>query len=66
MDVVHEDEDNFSPSSAKVDEEVVNYDDDMEDIRRRREEVAQRYETRLDYLKAKLKGAQLHEKLLKK
>ncbi|KAH6912770.1 hypothetical protein BKA70DRAFT_1264888 [Coprinopsis sp. MPI-PUGE-AT-0042] len=66
MDVVHEDEDNFSPSSARADEEVANVEDDMDDIRRRREEVAQRYDARLDYLRAKLKGAQLHEKLLKK
>lgn len=68
MDVVPEDEDSFNPPpSARLgDEEMVNYDDEMDDIRRRREEVAQRYEARLDYLKAKLKGAQLHEKLLKK
>jgi hypothetical protein len=41
-------------------------ENDMEDIRRRREEVSKRYEARLEYLRAKLKGAQLHEKLLKK
>lgn len=40
--------------------------DEMEDIRRRREEVSVRYEARLEYLRAKLKGAQLHEKLLRK
>ena len=40
--------------------------DEMEDIRRRREEVSIRYEARLEYLRAKLKGAQLHEKLLRK
>ncbi|KAI4523598.1 hypothetical protein K525DRAFT_267808 [Schizophyllum commune Loenen D] len=39
---------------------------EMEDIRRRREEVSARYEARLEYLRAKLKGAVLHEKLLKK
>ncbi len=39
---------------------------EMEDIRRRREEVSMRYEARLEYLRAKLKGAQLHEKLMKK
>ena len=32
-------------------------------IRRRREEVSLRYEARLEYLRAKLKGAQLREKL---
>jgi hypothetical protein len=40
--------------------------DDMDDIRRRREEVNARYDARLDYLRAKLKSAMLHEKLLKK
>ncbi|RDB17964.1 hypothetical protein Hypma_000784 [Hypsizygus marmoreus] len=39
---------------------------EMEDIRRRREEVGLRYEARLEYLRAKLKGAQLHEKLARK
>ena len=42
-----------------------NEGDEMEDIRRRREEVSIRYEARLEYLRAKLKGAQLHEKLLR-
>ena len=36
------------------------------DIQRRREDLISRYSTRLDYLKAKLKGAELHEKLLRK
>lgn len=40
--------------------------DEMEDIRRRREEVQQRYDARLDYLRAKLKSAELHEKLLRR
>ncbi|KDR82648.1 hypothetical protein GALMADRAFT_837529 [Galerina marginata CBS 339.88] len=39
---------------------------ELDDIRRRREEVSQRYEARLEYLRAKLKGAQLHEKLMRK
>ncbi|KAF8650146.1 hypothetical protein AX16_005381 [Volvariella volvacea WC 439] len=39
---------------------------EIEEIRRRRDEVNSRYEARLEYLRAKLKGAQLHEKLLKK
>ena len=38
---------------------------EMEDIRRRRE-VSVRYEARWEYLRAKLKGAQLHEKPLRK
>jgi hypothetical protein len=39
---------------------------ELEDIRRRREEVNNRYEARLEYLRAKLKGAQLHEKLMRR
>jgi hypothetical protein len=43
-------------------------DDESEisDIRRRREELVARYTARLEYLRAKLKGAELHEKLLRK
>ncbi len=41
-------------------------DSDVMDIRRRRLDVAARYEARLEYLRARLKGAELHEKLLKK
>ena len=43
-------------------------DDESEisDIRRRREELVARYTARLEFLRAKLKGAELHEKLLKK
>ncbi|KII86808.1 hypothetical protein PLICRDRAFT_55729 [Plicaturopsis crispa FD-325 SS-3] len=39
---------------------------EMADIRQRRAEVTARYEARLEYLRAKLKGAELHEKLLKR
>lgn len=39
---------------------------DLADIRKRRGEVTARYETRLEFLRAKLKGAELHEKLLRK
>jgi predicted DNA-binding protein YlxM (UPF0122 family) len=38
---------------------------EVADIRRRREEVMARYEARLEFLQAKLKGAQLHEKLIR-
>ena len=43
-------------------------DDESEisDIRRRREELTARYTARLEFLRAKLKGAELHEKLLRK
>lgn len=52
----------FISSSAFGDEE----DHETDEIRRRREEVKQRYDTRLEFLRAKLKGAELHEKLLKR
>ncbi|KAI0269849.1 hypothetical protein BC834DRAFT_863600 [Gloeopeniophorella convolvens] len=39
---------------------------EMTEIRRRRAEVMGRYEERLSYLRAKLKGAELHEKLLRR
>lgn len=39
---------------------------ELADIRKRRGEVTARYETRLEFLRAKLKGAELHEKLLRK
>ena len=42
------------------------FEGELEDIRRRREEVNHRYEARLEYLRAKLKGAQLHEKLMRR
>jgi len=43
-------------------------DDESEvsDIRRRREELVARYTARLEFLRAKLRGAELHEKLLRK
>lgn len=39
---------------------------EVADIRKRSREVAARYDARIQYLQAKLKGAKLHEKLLKK
>ncbi len=39
---------------------------EMAEIRRRRAEVMGRYDERLGYLRAKLKGAELHEKLLRR
>lgn len=43
-----------------------NTENEVDDIRRRREEVGARYETRLEFLRAKLKGAELHEKLVRR
>jgi hypothetical protein len=47
------------------DEDLAALETEMTEIRRRRAEVMGRYEERLGYLRAKLKGAELHEKLLK-
>ncbi|KAF7299061.1 hypothetical protein MIND_00854400 [Mycena indigotica] len=60
MGVVHEDEPILT---VDLDEERA-FGQEMDDLRRRREEVAGRYETRLEYLRAKLRGAELHEKLM--
>jgi hypothetical protein len=61
------------PSASSRKNEVISDDGDiialeaeMAEIRRRRTEVMGRYEERLGYLRAKLKGAELHEKLLRR
>ena len=64
MDTVLEDEKVPMSTTAKMEAEDI--ETEIEDIRRRREEVSLRYEARLEYLRAKLKGAQLHEKLMRK
>ncbi|KAI0712278.1 hypothetical protein C8Q76DRAFT_734074 [Earliella scabrosa] len=48
------------------DEELVSIEAELADIRRRRAEVTARYEGRLEYLRARLKGAELREKILRK
>ncbi|KAJ7069860.1 hypothetical protein C8F01DRAFT_1246032 [Mycena amicta] len=60
MSVLHEGE---PVLTVDLDEER-EFGQEMDDLRRRREEVARRYESRLEYLRAKLRGAELHEKLL--
>ncbi|OCH88475.1 hypothetical protein OBBRIDRAFT_795242 [Obba rivulosa] len=47
-------------------EEIRAMEVELGDIRRRRAEVTARYEARLEYLRARLKGAELREKLLRK
>ena len=39
---------------------------EISDIRKRRDDLVARYTARLEFLRAKLKGAELHEKLLRK
>ncbi|KAJ7043955.1 hypothetical protein C8F04DRAFT_1389384 [Mycena alexandri] len=62
MGVVREDE---AVLTVDLDDER-EFGQEMEDLRRKREEVASRYEARIEYLRARLKGAELHEKLLSK
>lgn len=45
---------------------IASLESEMADIRRRRAEVVARYEAKLELLRAKLKGAEMHEKLLKR
>ncbi|KAF9534509.1 hypothetical protein CPB83DRAFT_844347 [Crepidotus variabilis] len=71
MNTVPEDDKSMAASTVNTTntvhgEEVEEAETDLEDIRRRREEVSHRYEARLEFLRAKLKGAQLHEKLMRK
>lgn len=64
MNTVPEDDKASATDTMRMEPEEL--ETELEDIRRRREEVSERYEARLEYLRAKLKGAQLHEKLLRK
>lgn len=48
------------------DSEMNALESELFDIRRRRQEVTARYQDRLEYLRAQLKGAELREKLLRK
>ncbi|KAF8073670.1 hypothetical protein FPV67DRAFT_1478877 [Lyophyllum atratum] len=54
------------PSTPDTKTEEGRIESEMDDIQRRRAEVSERYAARLEYLRAKLKGAQLHEKLARK
>ncbi|KAH0832208.1 hypothetical protein J3R83DRAFT_13128 [Lanmaoa asiatica] len=47
------------------DTEMTALETELFDIRRRRQEVTTRYQDRLEYLRAQLKGAELREKLLR-
>jgi hypothetical protein len=46
--------------------DIMALESEMAEIRRRRAEVMGRYDERLGYLRVKLKGAELHEKLLRR
>lgn len=53
-------------STMDEDSEMTALETELSDIRRRRQEVTARYQDRLEYLRAQLKGAELREKLLRK
>ncbi|PIL22629.1 hypothetical protein GSI_15320 [Ganoderma sinense ZZ0214-1] len=55
-----------SVAAAIDDEELMSMEHELADIRRRRVEVTGRYEARLEYLRARLKGAELREKIMRK
>lgn len=59
----------LAPTSVTLmdeDSELSVLEAELVDIRRRRQEVTARYQDRLEYLRAQLKGAELREKLLRK
>ncbi|THH31183.1 hypothetical protein EUX98_g2998 [Antrodiella citrinella] len=58
---------NDSASAMRVDGDgsQVAADEELSDIRRRRGEVTARYDARLEYLRARLRGAELREKLMR-
>ncbi|OSX59777.1 hypothetical protein POSPLADRAFT_1040776 [Postia placenta MAD-698-R-SB12] len=65
--------DTLSPTASMHSSRIMNEDDDIRaieaelvDIRTRRAEVTARYEARLEYLRARLKGAELREKVMRK
>ncbi|KAF8170095.1 hypothetical protein BJ912DRAFT_1066806 [Pholiota molesta] len=51
---------------ANPDPPEYNDDAELSDIRQRREDLVARYQSRVEFLRAKLRGAELHEKLLRK
>lgn len=57
------DEDNTDLEGIEDDADQLS---ELHEIQRRRNEVITRYTQRIEYLKAKQKGAELHERLLRK
>ncbi|KAH9854772.1 hypothetical protein C2E23DRAFT_725880 [Lenzites betulinus] len=58
--------DTRGPAAQVDDDELLSMEAELADIRRRRAEVTARYEGRLEYLRARLKGAELREKVMRK
>jgi UDP-N-acetylmuramyl tripeptide synthase len=58
---------NGSPSRSQgTSETETETDPALIDVRRRKEKLIARYNARLEFLRAKLKSAELHERLLRK
>lgn len=57
---------NLHAHIAQKDHYHMGGDSELDDVRRRRIAIDERFERRLEYLKARLKGAEIHERLLKK
>ncbi|EKM49600.1 uncharacterized protein PHACADRAFT_179011 [Phanerochaete carnosa HHB-10118-sp] len=55
-----------SVDNGTQDDDLAGLEAEMADIRKRRTEVTARYEARIEYLRARLKGAELRDKLMKK
>ena len=55
-----------SPSASLSGHDVSGVEEDMVDLHYRQIEIAERYRQRLDYLRARLKGAELHERLIRR
>ncbi|CAE6421005.1 unnamed protein product [Rhizoctonia solani] len=61
---VHEEGSGLPPADVNLDDpETAQLHKEMEEIRRRRAQVAHRYETRLEMLRVKLKSAELRDKV---
>ncbi|EJC97955.1 uncharacterized protein FOMMEDRAFT_171343 [Fomitiporia mediterranea MF3/22] len=55
-----------SQDSTELDSSEYPVETQLAEIERRRAEITVRYQQRLDYLRARLKGAEIHERLLRK
>ncbi|THV07351.1 hypothetical protein K435DRAFT_959930 [Dendrothele bispora CBS 962.96] len=65
-EVLHEADDDLDSDRGLELVQEAHESQEVVDVRRRKMEVIGRYEAQIEYLKARLKGAELHEKLLRK
>lgn len=57
-----DDDDDYPEDSQSMSRDI----QALEDVRRKRDDLVTRYSTRLEFLRARLKSAEIHEKLRKK